>query len=247
MGIAPDRHIARHGQLLYHEGMTFDLATTAVLMTAAGRGTRAGGGQPKQWRLLAGRPVLDHTLSRFSGFGRVVLTVHPDDMAHAISLYAGRLTIVAGGETRAASVRAGLEVLDNSQIRHVLIHDAARPLVSASVISGVCEALAQGAKAAAPALPVTDALWRGAEGMVVETVPREGLYRAQTPQGFCLDLILSAHRRFEDTTAADDVALARQAGAEVRITPGCEGNIKLTYPEDFTRAESILAQERITP
>ncbi|MDM7459498.1 MAG: bifunctional 2-C-methyl-D-erythritol 4-phosphate cytidylyltransferase/2-C-methyl-D-erythritol 2,4-cyclodiphosphate synthase [Paracoccus sp. (in: a-proteobacteria)] len=210
----------------------------AAIVTAAGRGIRAGAGQPKQWRDLGGRLVLDRALAAFSGFGRVVLVVHPDDMAEAMARYAGRVTLVAGAETRAASVRAGLEALEG-QVSHVLVHDGARPLVSDTVIRGVIDALASGALAAAPALPVSDALWRGDGGRVQDTVVRDGLYRAQTPQGFVLDRILAAHRSFTDD-AADDVEMALKAGIEVAITPGSEDNLKITYPADFARAERIL-------
>lgn len=210
----------------------------AVIVTAAGRGTRMGG-EPKQWRDLAGRPVLDHTLDAFAGFDRVLLVVHPDDMPRAVAAYAGRVTLVAGGDTRSASVRNALELLDGSGVTHVLIHDGARPLVSAPVIAGVVEALAQGAPAAAPALPVTDALWRGDGGLVTGTADREVLFRAQTPQGFALDGILAAHRSHPEG-AADDVELARRAGIPVAITPGDEDNLKLTWAGDFARAGAIL-------
>lgn len=211
----------------------------AAIVTAAGRGSRAGGGLPKQWRDVGGRPVLAHALAAFSGFERVILVVHPDDMPRAIETFAGPVTIVAGGQTRAASVRAALESLDGSDITHVLIHDGARPLVSDAVIRGVIEALQRGAEAAAPALPVTDALWRGQDGTVTGTAARDGLFRAQTPQGFCCAQISMAHRRHPDD-AADDVELARKAGIKVAITPGCENNLKITWPEDFARAENLL-------
>ncbi|WP_265499959.1 bifunctional 2-C-methyl-D-erythritol 4-phosphate cytidylyltransferase/2-C-methyl-D-erythritol 2,4-cyclodiphosphate synthase [Paracoccus beibuensis] len=209
----------------------------AALITAAGRGTRAGGGRPKQWREVAGRPVLDHAIEAFRGFDRIVLIVHPDDMAEALTRYAGTLTIVSGADTRSASVRAGLAALEG-QASHVLIHDGARPLVSADVIRGVIDSLQSGAEAAAPALPVSDALWRGQQGQVAGTTPRDGLYRAQTPQGFVLQRIIAAHDAGAD--AADDVELARQAGMAVVITPGSEDNLKITYPADFARAERIL-------
>lgn len=210
----------------------------AAIVTAAGRGTRAGGGQPKQWRDLKGRPVLDHALTAFAGFQRVLLVVHPDDIAEAMARYAGPVTLVTGGETRAASVRAGLEALEG-QATHVLIHDGARPLVSDAVIQSVIDALAAGATAAAPALPVSDALWRGEAGRVTATAPRAGLHRAQTPQGFRLDAILAAHRAHPED-AADDVELALKAGHRVDITPGDEDNLKITFPADFARAERIL-------
>lgn len=210
----------------------------AAIITAAGRGTRAGG-EPKQWRDLKGRPVLAHTLDAFSGFERVILTVHPDDMARALENFAGRVTILTGGDTRAASVRAALDSLDGSGITHVLIHDGARPLVSDAVIRGVIEALQSGAEAAAPALPVTDALWRGAADTVTGTASREGLFRAQTPQGFSLAQISKAHRDHPQD-AADDVELARKSGIPVVITPGDEDNLKITFAADFARAERIL-------
>ncbi|MFC3169318.1 bifunctional 2-C-methyl-D-erythritol 4-phosphate cytidylyltransferase/2-C-methyl-D-erythritol 2,4-cyclodiphosphate synthase [Paracoccus fontiphilus] len=209
----------------------------AAIVTAAGRGTRAGGA-PKQWRDLGGRSVLARALDAFAGFDRVVLVVHPDDMGLALRDHAGGVTIVSGGDTRAASVMAGLEALEG-QATHVLIHDGARPLVGEAVIQGVIDALQAGAPAAAPALPVTDALWRGADNAVTATAPRDGLFRAQTPQGFALDQISKAHRLHPDD-AADDVELALKAGVPVAITPGSEDNLKITFPADFARAERIL-------
>ncbi|MDP5307192.1 bifunctional 2-C-methyl-D-erythritol 4-phosphate cytidylyltransferase/2-C-methyl-D-erythritol 2,4-cyclodiphosphate synthase [Paracoccus spongiarum] len=211
----------------------------AAIITAAGRGLRAGGETPKQWGDLAGRTVLDRAVAAFSGFSRVILVVHPDDMGLALAAFGGRVTLITGGATRAASVRAALDTLEDGDISHVLIHDGARPLVSARVIAGVIAALQLGARAAAPALPVTDALWRGADGQVAGTAPRDALYRAQTPQGFLRRDIAEAHRRFPEG-AADDVELACKAGIAVTITPGDEDNLKVTFPDDFTRARRIL-------
>lgn len=215
-----------------------DLDHIAVIITAAGRGTRMGGA-PKQWRNLDGRSVLARSIDAFAGFGRIVVTVNPEDMAHAVAALGGTVTLVAGGDSRSDSVRAGLGVLEGSGITHVLIHDGARPLVSGDVITGVVNALEGGAVAAAPALPVSDALWRGEDGRVTGMQSREGLFRAQTPQGFRLDAILAAHRAFPEG-AADDVELARRAGHEVVITEGAEDNLKLTYGPDFDRARRIL-------
>jgi 2-C-methyl-D-erythritol 4-phosphate cytidylyltransferase / 2-C-methyl-D-erythritol 2,4-cyclodiphosphate synthase len=221
--------------------MTHDIAT---LIVAAGRGTRAGEGQPKQWRLLAGRPVLAHTLAalRAAGLTRLVLVIHPDDAAQAEALAEEGVLIVQGGATRRASVRAALEALCNDPPRKVLIHDGARPLVSADVIHAVLNALERG-PAAAPALPVVDALWQGAEGRVQRPAARDGLYRAQTPQGFDYAAILAAHRAYAGN-AADDVEIARAAGMEVAITKGCDDNIKLTYAADFARAARVLAERQ---
>ena len=215
-----------------------DLDHIAVIITAAGRGTRMGGA-PKQWRDLDGRSVLARSIDAFAGIGRIVVTVNPEDMAHAVATLGGTVTLVAGGDSRSDSVRAGLGVLEGSGITHVLIHDGARPLVSGDVITGVVNALEGGAVAAAPALPVSDALWRGEDGRVTGMQSREGLFRAQTPQGFRLDAILAAHRAFPEG-AADDVELARRAGHEVVITEGAEDNLKLTYGPDFDRARRIL-------
>lgn len=220
----------------------------AAIITAAGRGTRAGGGLPKQWRALAGRSVLSRSIEAFAGFSRIVVTLAPEDMARGIAELSGPVTLVAGGGTRAASVRAGLELLEGSGISHVLIHDAARPLVPRAVILGVVEALGAGAPAAAPALPVSDALWRAAGGRVEASVSRAGLFRAQTPQGFALGPILAAHRAAAAAAGAgagagepaDDVELALRAGIPVSITPGDERNLKLTWAQDFARAERIL-------
>ena len=208
----------------------------AAIITAAGRGTRAGGDLPKQWQLIAGVPVLAHTLAAFAGF-RTVLTLHPDDRPRAEALASGA-QLVEGGASRAASVRNALEALAGQGITKVLIHDGARPFASHALIARVLAAL-NDVQAAAPALAVTDALWTGADGMVTGTRDRSGLYRAQTPQGFDFEAILSAHRSFKGE-AADDVEVARAAGIAVKIVEGCEQNLKLTFPGDFARAEAFL-------
>ena len=210
--------------------------TTAAIIVAAGRGLRAGAGLPKQWRLLAGRPVVAHALAAFAGMARV-LVIHPDDRALAESVADGAL-IVEGGATRAASVRAALEALAGSGVTKVLIHDAARPSASPDLIARVVAALDH-AQGAAPALPVTDALWTGADGRVTGTRDRNGLFRAQTPQGFAFAAILAAHRA-HGGEAADDVEVARAAGIDVVMVTGDEANQKLTFPGDFFRAEQAL-------
>ncbi|MES2436305.1 MAG: bifunctional 2-C-methyl-D-erythritol 4-phosphate cytidylyltransferase/2-C-methyl-D-erythritol 2,4-cyclodiphosphate synthase [Pseudomonadota bacterium] len=210
--------------------------TTAAIITAAGRGLRAGGGQPKQWQLLGGLMVAARAVAAFDGMLRV-LVVHPEDRSLAEGLGLDVL-IVEGGASRASSVRNALEALAGRGISRVLIHDGARPLVSGAVIARVIAALDH-ADGAAPALAITDALWRGAAGLVVGTVPRDGLYRAQTPQGFRFEAILAAHRAHPGE-AADDVAVARSYGLDVVIVAGCEDNLKLTFPGDFARAEAIL-------
>ncbi|MFE3835749.1 bifunctional 2-C-methyl-D-erythritol 4-phosphate cytidylyltransferase/2-C-methyl-D-erythritol 2,4-cyclodiphosphate synthase [Pseudogemmobacter sonorensis] len=218
--------------------------TTLVIVLAAGRGTRAGGKVPKQWRPLLGRPVLAHTLECFAAFPRMVV-IDPADAARAHRLLSPEqagLHLVHGGASRTASVRAALEAAARlaRPISHVLIHDGARPLVSARLIADLMAALER-SPAAAPALAVTDALWRGAGGRVTGTLAREGLFRAQTPQAFRFDALLAAYRDFRGD-AADDVAVARAAGLDVAITEGEEDNIKLTWPGDFARAEALIAK-----
>ncbi|WRH61248.1 MAG: bifunctional 2-C-methyl-D-erythritol 4-phosphate cytidylyltransferase/2-C-methyl-D-erythritol 2,4-cyclodiphosphate synthase [Fuscovulum sp.] len=212
--------------------------TTAAVIVAAGRGSRAGGEVPKQWQMLAGAPVLAHTLAAFRGHvDRLVLVIHPDDRDRAAAV-AGDALLVPGGATRDASVRAALEALEGTGVVRVLIHDGARPLVEAGVIGRVLAAL-EDYPGAAPALTVTDALWRGRDGLVDGTQDRAGLWRAQTPQGFRFNAILAAHRAHPGQ-AADDVEVARAAGLDVAIVEGNEANLKLTFPGDFARAEAIL-------
>ncbi|WP_096785770.1 bifunctional 2-C-methyl-D-erythritol 4-phosphate cytidylyltransferase/2-C-methyl-D-erythritol 2,4-cyclodiphosphate synthase [Rhodobacter sp. CZR27] len=213
--------------------------TTAAIIVAAGRGTRAGGSLPKQWQALAGRPVLAHSLDRFRaapGVSRVVLVIHPDDRDRALAL--GGVELVEGGATRDASVRNALEALAGTDVTRVLIHDGARPLVSQALIARLIGAL-DSHEGAAPAVPVSDALWRGEGGRVAGTQDRTGLFRAQTPQAFRFETILAAHRAHPGG-AADDVEVARAAGIEVMIVEGDEDNLKVTYPGDFARAERLL-------
>jgi 2-C-methyl-D-erythritol 4-phosphate cytidylyltransferase/2-C-methyl-D-erythritol 2,4-cyclodiphosphate synthase len=168
-----------------------------------------------------------------------VLVIAPQDRQLAEAVADVRL--VEGGAERTASVRAGLEALAADAPDRVLIHDSARPLVPASVIHAVRDAL-DTADGAAPGLPVIDALWRGQGGRVAGFADREGLYRAQTPQGFRYGAILAAHRAHPGP-AADDVAIAAAAGIEVTIVPGDERNLKLTQPGDFARVEALLGPD----
>ena len=216
-----------------------DTRTITALIVAAGRGTRAGGGLPKQWQMLGAKRVIDHTIAAFQNHPRIdhiAVVLHPDDMAEAPGLEAQGHTVAIGGADRAVSVRNGLAALGEG--KYVLIHDAARPCVSAEVISRVIEAL-ENAPAAAPGLPVTDALWRGVNDQIAGTMDRSGLYAAQTPQGFDLALIRAAHAA-HDGAAADDVEVARAAGITVTMTAGDADNLKITTAADFARAGRIL-------
>jgi 2-C-methyl-D-erythritol 4-phosphate cytidylyltransferase / 2-C-methyl-D-erythritol 2,4-cyclodiphosphate synthase len=214
---------------------------TAALIVAAGRGRRAGGDLPKQWRRLAGRRVADWTLAALRSVAeieQVLLVIHPDDVDCAREL---GVDYVFGGDSRDASVRAGLEALQGQGIGKVLIHDVARPLIDADTITRLILALDDHV-GAAPALAVTDALWRGGD-TVEQAVSRAGLFRAQTPQAFRFDAILAAHQAHPGG-AADDVEVAGHAGIKVAIIKGDERNIKITTLADFARAERLLAEKQ---
>jgi len=216
--------------------------STAALIVAAGRGLRAGGGIPKQYRPLAGGTVLARTIAAFASHPRVdsvLAVIAPGDGPLFAAHVGAGVATVTGADTRAGSVRAGLDALAGRGVARVLIHDGARPLVSAALIGRVLDAL-DTHPAAAPALPVTDALWQGADGLVAGPHPRDGLYRAQTPQGFRFDAIRAAHAAHRGD-APDDVAVACAAGLPVAIVPGDEDNLKITMAEDFARAERLLA------
>ncbi|MES0824197.1 bifunctional 2-C-methyl-D-erythritol 4-phosphate cytidylyltransferase/2-C-methyl-D-erythritol 2,4-cyclodiphosphate synthase [Ruegeria sp. SCP11] len=213
--------------------------TTAAIIVAAGRGQRAGGGVPKQWRPLAGRRVADWAIDRFRGqVDHIVMVLSKDDTAAWDEFEGTDLILAPGGNDRSGSVRNGLNALINLPVERVLIHDVARPCVSLQTIQHVLAAL-ETHQAAAPGLAVTDALWTGNGAVVTGTQDRAGLFAAQTPQGFHYGAIVSAHAAHPGG-AADDVEVARAAGLEVAIVPGDANNIKITRPEDFARAERIL-------
>ena len=217
--------------------------TTAAIIVAAGRGTRAGGTLPKQWQLLAGEPVLAHSVRAFVGLtDTIVVVIHPDDRDRATAL-AGDLMLVNGGASRDQSVHNALEALAGSGVSRVLIHDGARPLVSRHLIARLMAAL-DTQTGVAPAVAVTDALWRGAGGQVAGTQDRGGLFRAQTPQAFHFDAILAAHRAHTGP-AADDVAVARAYGIDVAILDSDDDNLKLTFAADFARAATILGSRML--
>ena len=216
--------------------------TTAAIIVAAGRGTRAGGEIPKQWQLLGSQTVAAHALTTFARhplIDQIILVTHPDELEMQPWPKELPLQVVVGGTTRRASVLAGLEAAEGIATQ-VLIHDAARPLVTHDIIDAVLNALTTHA-GAAPAVVVTDTLWHGASDVVTGLQDRAGLYRAQTPQGFHLAPLLAAHRANNDD-ATDDVAVARAAGLDVAIVPGDEQNIKITTPGDFARAAKLMGQ-----
>jgi len=223
------------------------MVETVALVVAAGRGRRFGGDLPKQYALLGGATVLRHTLMAFVNDAEVDgvrCVIHPDDRALYDAASAGLdvMEPVPGGATRQESVRLGLESLKDTPPRHVLIHDAARPFVDTSLIRGVLDALGDHG-GALPAVAVADTLKRGQDGHVADTVTREGLYRAQTPQGFRFADILKAHQTVKGQELTDDAQVLEHTGLRVALTPGSDDNFKITTHEDLMRAERLLASQ----
>ena len=217
----------------------------AALLMAAGRGSRFGAETPKQYLPLLGRPVLRHAAEALLADGAVemilpVCAAGEEAMLAAALAGLPCLPPVAGGATRQASVRAGLEALAarGAVPDRVLVHDAARPVVPRGTVLRVLAAL-DAAPGAIPAQPVADTLKRGEAGLIVATVPRAGLFRAQTPQGFRFAALLAAHRA-AGAEATDDAQLLEAAGLAVALVEGSEANIKITFPEDLDRVAAML-------
>lgn len=239
---------------------TLDNSTEAhrkvgVVLVAAGRGERAGQGDgPKQYRLIGGRPVIARALDAFlshPAVDAVVAVVHPDDralFAASVGDAADRLIVVEGGATRQDSVRLGLEALREVAPATVLVHDAARPFVDAALIDRVIDAVGE-RQAAVPALPVAETLKRaGSDAIVSETVARDGLFLAQTPQGFPFWPINAAHQkahRAGRTGFTDDCAIAEWTGIPVKIVQGSPDNVKLTWARDIAMADQRLSASRL--
>lgn len=217
---------------------------TAILIVSAGKGERLGG-RPKQYRPLLGVPILRRAIGAFAGrpettIQAVIGADHAADYAEATQ----GLDLpppVIGGATRQESVRRGLEALVDDTPGFVLIHDAARPLVSAVLIGRVVAALEAGADAAIPLIAVADTLRRETADGHWTAVPRDNTYRAQTPQGFRFAAILKAHRDHTAHDATDDMALAECAGLKIVRVAGEETNIKITTQDDMTHAERLLS------
>ncbi len=214
-----------------------------ALLMAAGSGSRFGSDIPKQFLTLAGKPVMRHAaeaLLREGGVDAILPVGAQEDLPRIAALLDGLPTLpaVAGGATRQESVHAGLVALEADPPDLVLVHDAARPVVPPGTVAALKAALVD-APGAIPAQPVSDTLKRGADGRIVETVPRAGLYRAQTPQGFRFPALLSAHRAAA-AEATDDAQLLEAAGLPVALVAGHESNVKITWPEDLARVEAAM-------
>ena len=218
-----------------------------VVIVAAGQGTRAGGGELKQFRWVAGKPMLLHSVQTFMARPDVHTVVVVLPRSHAadpppwlFQCDIERLLVSAGGRERAESVANGLEDLPE-EVEIVLVHDAARPLVPDDLVERVVQEARRG-HGAVPALPVVDTLKEvDADGRIVRTVDRARLWRVQTPQGFPRALLDRAHgeARRAGLTATDDAALCERLGLPVVVVRGSERALKVTEEGDFARAEAL--------
>ncbi|QQQ19093.1 bifunctional 2-C-methyl-D-erythritol 4-phosphate cytidylyltransferase/2-C-methyl-D-erythritol 2,4-cyclodiphosphate synthase [Brevundimonas vitis] len=215
-----------------------------AVIVAAGSGTRAGGS--KQWRLLGGRPVVRWSVQTMleAGASQVVVVVPPDqdDMARTALSGLSGWQAVAGGADRAASVQAGLSALSAPGDTPVLVHDAARPLLTPTHVHALLAALDQ--DGAILALPVADTLKRSEGDTIAANVDRADLWRAQTPQAFGLDRLRAAYAAWAGPDLpTDEAEVIRRHGGHVRLVPGDPRLMKLTYPEDFAMAEALIARQ----
>jgi 2-C-methyl-D-erythritol 4-phosphate cytidylyltransferase / 2-C-methyl-D-erythritol 2,4-cyclodiphosphate synthase len=225
--------------------------SVSALIVAAGRGVRVAGPKPlipKQYLPIGGVPMLTRAIGAFAAhpsIDEIMVVIHPEDLAlyesATKSLAHGLRPPVSGGAQRQDSVRSGLEAIAENPPERVLIHDAARPFVDAGLIGRVIASL-DGHAGALPCLPVTDTLLRADAGRATGTLVRDGLWRAQTPQGFRFDAILAAYRAAAKDGAAftDDAGVAQWYGLDVALVEGSEANRKLTSAEDIASADELL-------
>jgi 2-C-methyl-D-erythritol 4-phosphate cytidylyltransferase / 2-C-methyl-D-erythritol 2,4-cyclodiphosphate synthase len=226
----------------------------AALIVAAGRGSRFGGDLPKQYCLLAGKPVLAHTAAAFASHPLVAMVqtvIHADDAAlYAEAVGSSQqklLPPVTGGATRQASVLAGLEAMSGQGIGIVLIHDAARPFLTSQLIDSAIEA-ARNHGAAVPGAALTDTIVAIDTGVIAATPDRSTLRAVQTPQAFRFDLILAAHRKAATGGRAftDDGGVAAAAGHAVHVFNGDPANVKITTQDDLARANQRLGANLVS-
>ena len=219
---------------------------TVALIVAAGAGLRAGGGVAKQFARVAGRPMIEHSYLALASHPRidgVVIVVAPGQEAQVAGLSGAQ--VIVGGATRRQSVANGMAAAAAAGASRVLVHDAARPFLTAAVIDRVLAAL-DDHDGVTPVLPVADTLALG-DGLLGDVVPRAGLNRVQTPQGFRLAALQAAHAGWpEDREATDDAQMVRRLGGSVALVQGDAMLDKVTYPEDFALAEARAALETRT-
>ena len=224
------------------------MARIAVIIVAAGRGHRFGGDMPKQYLEVHQQPLVRHAVQVFldhPAIDFILPVIHPDDADILANALDGLdyLEPVAGGAARQDSVRNGLEALASSAPDYVLVHDAARPMVAPALIDRVIEAL-QDTPGVIPGIAVVDTLKRADDdGIITDTVSRDGLWRAQTPQGFKYADLLAAHRSVIGQELTDDAAVMEASGHRIAVVLGDENNIKVTTPDDLMRMEEIMSDD----
>ena len=214
--------------------------STVAIIVAAGKGNRAGGKVPKQWRTIAGKLVIDWSIDAFKNHDLVdfVVVVLPQNKI----LDRSDVITCTGGNSRSVSVYKGLVAAKNLSPDKVLIHDVARPAVSEDIITDIILAIDE-ETGAAPGLPVSDAIWQVSNGEIEKTLDRDFIFRAQTPQGFPYSKILKAHEMQSSHSAFDDVELAKKFGLKVILKTGHIDNMKITTPEDFIKMSKILVKK----
>jgi len=229
----------------------------AVVVVAAGRGERAGQAEdgPKQYRSIGGKPVIRHTLealARNERVGTIVVAIHPDDealFARSCTDFDGNVITVHGGASRQDSTRLALAALEDIEPAIVLIHDGVRPFIDTVLIDRVIDAVGE-KMGALPAVAISDTLKKcGENGIVARTVSRDGLFAAQTPQGFPFRPIYEAHQqawRAGRSDFTDDAAIAEWAGIPVRLVNGSPDNVKLTWARDIALADQRLGAIAMT-
>ncbi len=230
----------------------------AFVVVAAGRGERMGDRAegPKQYRKIGDKPILRHSLEAILAWhrtGDVVVVIHPDDASlFETAVYgmqhAERVRSVLGGKTRQESVFNGLRALDGDLVAAVMIHDAVRPFLDDTLLDRIAAPILKGHSGAVPAIPVADTLKRGADGAIVETVDRQALYAAQTPQAFDFQTILSAHEHAShasDVEFTDDASILEWAGQTVRLAEGTTDNVKITLRRDLDLANERMSKRMV--
>jgi 2-C-methyl-D-erythritol 4-phosphate cytidylyltransferase len=215
------------------------MAQVWAIVVAGGSGTRFGDAVPKQFLELGGVRLIDRALAAAGAACDGVVAVLP--AAHLDVGLSPGVTVVGGGDTRSASVRAGLGAVP-SDAAVIVVHDAARPLADTALFERVVAAVRNGADGAVPGVPLTDTVKRvePSSGLVLETLDRSGLRAIQTPQAFAAAVLRRAHATGADAT--DDAALVEAAGGRVVVVEGDSANLKVTGPDDLGRAEALLRE-----
>ena len=214
--------------------------TTVAIIVAAGKGNRAGGKVPKQWRQIAGKLVADWSIDAFKNHRLVdsVIVVLPPNK----TLRRNDVITCTGGKSRSLSVYNGLLAAKNLSPDKVLIHDVARPAVTEETITDIIKTINE-ETGAAPGLPISDAIWKISNGEIEQTLNRDFIFRAQTPQGFPFSKILEAHEHQSNELAFDDVELAKRFGLKIILKTGHKDNMKITTPDDFLKMSKILVKK----